>query len=42
MGVKQIANFREYSFPQAGAYLLCVSVLLIVLAGWFSRKETFA
>ncbi len=42
IGVKQIANFREYSFPQAGAYLLCVSVLLIVLAGWFSRKETFS
>jgi len=42
IGVKQIANFREYSFPQAGAYLLCLSVLLIVLAGWFSRKETFA
>ena len=41
IGVEQIANFREYSFPQAGAYLLCVSVLLIVLAGWFSRKETF-
>jgi copper chaperone NosL len=42
IGVEQIANFREHSFPQAGAYLLCVSVLLIVLAGWFSRKETFA
>jgi hypothetical protein len=40
IGVKQIANFREHSFPQAGAYLLCLSVLLIVLAGWFSRKET--
>jgi copper chaperone NosL len=39
IGVEQIANFREHSFPQAGAYLLCVSVLLIVLAGWFSRKE---
>jgi hypothetical protein len=39
IGVKQIANFREHSYPQAGAYLLCVSVLLIVLAGWFSRKE---
>ena len=39
VGVKQIANFREYSFPQAGAYLLCASVLLILLAGWFSRKE---
>jgi hypothetical protein len=39
IGVKQIANFREYSFPQAGAYLLLLSVLLIVLAGWWSRKE---
>ena len=39
IGVKQIANFREYSYPQAGAYLLCASVLFIVLAGWFSRHE---
>jgi len=39
VGVKQIANFREFSYPQLGAYLLCVSVLLIVLAGWLSRKE---
>src|SRR5512133_1249460 len=39
IGVEQIANFREHSFPQAGAYLLCVSVLLILLAGWCSRKE---
>jgi hypothetical protein len=39
IGVKQIANFRESSFPQAGAYLLCFSVLLIVFAGWWSRKE---
>ncbi|HET9857271.1 MAG TPA: hypothetical protein VFP99_05500 [Chthoniobacterales bacterium] len=39
IGVEQIANFREHSFPQAGAYLLCISILLIVLAGWFSRKE---
>jgi len=39
IGVKQIANFREFSYPQLGAYLLCVSVLLILLAGWFSRKE---
>src|SRR5262245_3472252 len=42
IGVKPIANFREYSFPQVGAYLLCVSVLLIVLAGWFYRKESLA
>ena len=39
VGVKQIANFREHSYPQAGAYLLCVSVLLILLAGRCSRKE---
>jgi copper chaperone NosL len=42
IGVKQIANFREASFPMLGAYLLCFSVLLILLAGWFSRRETFA
>src|SRR3954470_18599719 len=42
IGVKQIANFREYSYPQTGAYLLCLSVLLIVLAGWWSRKEKAA
>ena len=39
IGVKQIANFREFSYPQLGAYLLCLSVLMILLAGWFSRKE---
>ena len=39
IGAKQIANFRETSYPQLGAYLLCLSVLLIVLAGWCSRKE---
>ena len=39
LGSKQIANFRESSYPELGAYLLCLSVLLIVLAGWFSRKE---
>lgn len=39
IGVKKIANFTEYSYPQAGAILLCFSVLLIALAGWFSRNE---
>lgn len=39
IGVKQIANFREYSYPQLGAILLCASVLMIVAAGWLSRKE---
>ena len=39
IGVKKIANFTEYSFPQAGAYLLLLSVALILFAGWRSRKE---
>jgi hypothetical protein len=42
IGVKQIANFRVASFPLLGAWLLLFSVLLILLSGWFSRKETFA
>src|SRR4051812_30269872 len=42
IGAKQIANFREYSFPQLGAYLLCLAVFCILLAGWFSRKERIA
>lgn len=42
IGVKQIANFRESSFPMQGAYLLTFSVLLIVIAGWVSRKEPIA
>ena len=39
IGVKQIANFRQASFPMLGAYLLTLSVLLIVIAAWLSRKE---
>ena len=42
LGTKQIANFRESSYPELGAYLLTFSVLLIILAGWFSRKEKAA
>ncbi len=42
LGTKQIANFRESSYPELGAILLCVSVLLILIAGWASRKETLA
>ena len=42
LGTKQIANFRESSYPELAAYLLLISVLLIVIAGWFSRKETIA
>ena len=39
IGTKQIANFRESSYPMLGAYLLTFSVLLIVIAAWLSRKE---
>ena len=42
IGVKKIANFTEYSFPQTGAYLLIFSVVLILLAGWASRQERVA
>ena len=42
IGVKQIANFRQASFPQLAAYLLTLSVLLILVAGWVSRKERAA
>jgi copper chaperone NosL len=42
LGTKQIANFRESSYPELGAILLCVSVVLILIAGWVSRKEIFA
>lgn len=39
IGTKNIANFTQYSYPQAAAYLLIVAVLLVALAGWFSRNE---
>lgn len=42
IGSKHIANFTQHSYPQAGAWLLCLSVGLIVVAGWLSRKEVAA
>ena len=38
IGVKANRELPRGSYPMAGAYLLCLSVLLIVLAGWFSKK----
>lgn len=38
-GENQIANFTQWSYPQSGAYLLGLFVLLLLAAGWFSRKE---
>lgn len=39
-GKQQIANFTQSSLPQGGTYLLSLYVLLLVLAVWYSRKET--
>src|SRR4029434_5043360 len=39
-GTQQIANFAQSSFPQLGTYLLAIYVACLVLAIWFSRKET--
>jgi copper chaperone NosL len=39
-GTQQIANFTQSSLPQGGTYLLTLYVLCLVLAIWFSRKET--
>lgn len=38
-GENQIANFTQWSYPQSGAYLLLAFALLLLAAGWFSRKE---
>ena len=39
IGTKRIANFTQHSYPQGGAWLLCLAVALILVAGWCSRKE---
>lgn len=39
LGTQQIANFTQSSYPQAGVYLLCGFMVLMLLAIWFSRKE---
>lgn len=39
MGTQKIANFTQSSYPQAGAYLLVVCWLLILCAGFVSRRE---
>lgn len=39
-GTQQIANFTQSSLPQLATYLLAAYVACLVLAMWFSRKET--
>jgi hypothetical protein len=39
LGSQKIANFVQTSLPESGGYLLFVFILLLVLAGWHSRKE---
>jgi copper chaperone NosL len=39
-GTQQIANFTQSSLPQLATYLLAAYVACLVLAMWFSRKDT--
>ena len=38
-GYKPVGQFKVWSYPEAGGYLLVVFVVLLVLAMWLSRKE---
>lgn len=40
LGRNEIANFIQWSFPHVGSYVMMVFPLAILLAGWFSRKES--
>lgn len=39
-GTQKIANFTQSSLPQTGTYLLVAYVCTLLLAVWFSRRET--
>lgn len=39
IGSQKIANFVQTSLPQVGGILLAVFLLLVLMAGWNSRKE---
>lgn len=41
IGTNKLANFTEYSYPQAASYCLLGFLVCLVLAIWFSRKETW-
>ncbi|HWL52699.1 MAG TPA: hypothetical protein VNQ90_09705 [Chthoniobacteraceae bacterium] len=40
IGTQQIANFRQSSLPQLGSLFLGIYALSLMLAIWYSRKET--
>ncbi len=39
IGSQKIANFIQTSLPESGGYLLGVFILLVIAAGWWSRRE---
>ena len=39
IGENQIANFTQWSYPQAGGWLMLLVPLLLLVAAWLSRKE---
>lgn len=38
-GKNQIANFTQWSYPAWGSYMMVAFAILVLLAGWISRKE---
>ncbi len=38
-GMQQIANFTVYNYPGLGTYFVTASLLLLMLALWFSARE---
>lgn len=40
LGTQKIANFVQSSYPQAGAVLLAVFPVCVLMAMWLSRKES--
>lgn len=40
IGKNQIANFTQWSYPVIGSYFMVLFPVAILLAGWYSRKES--
>lgn len=39
IGKNQIANFTQWSYPQAGGWLMLLVPVLLFMAAWISRKD---